>query len=102
MIEDPESILFLSAASAWEIAVKARAGKLTFAENPEILIPDMMQKQRILPLPIEFRHALRVLKLPDHHRDPFDRLLIAQAQEEGLALITADAQIARYAVEVIW
>jgi PIN domain nuclease of toxin-antitoxin system len=102
IIGDSTNDLFLSAASAWEIAIKARLGRLDLSGAPEVVIPEQMALNAIQSLPVQISHALHVYTLPDHHRDPFDRLLVAQSQLENMPIITADPQIARYAVEVIW
>ncbi len=94
--------IFLSAASAWEIAIKATRGRLTLPEPPDQYVADRMRLHRFSALPIELSHALEVYRLPDNHQDPFDRLLIAQSQLEDMPLLTADPEIRRYQVEVIW
>ena len=94
--------IFLSAASAWEIAIKAAKGRLTLPEPPDQYVADRMRLHRFSALPIELSHALEVYRLPNIHQDPFDRLLIAQSQLEDLPLLTADSEIGRYQVEVIW
>lgn len=101
LIADRENSLYLSAASSWEIATKYRLGKLPLPEPPERYVPSRMQAQGIESLAIEHAHALRVAALPLHHRDPFDRLLVAQAQVEGLALLTADPLLRKYKVRLI-
>jgi PIN domain nuclease of toxin-antitoxin system len=93
--------LLLSAASAWEIAIKYALGKLRLPETPGDLIPRLMTRTGITPLPIHHRHALHVASLPARHRDPFDRLLIAQAQIERLPILTADRSFALYDVELL-
>ncbi len=93
--------LVLSAASAWEIAIKYALGKLPLPEAPNDLIPRLMTQTGVIPLPILHRHALHVTTLPPKHRDPFDRLLVAQAQLEGLPLLTADRSFTLYDVEVL-
>ena len=102
IISDGENELFLSVASGWEMAIKARLGKLDLPDNLESFIPEQMALNAIESLPVQMSHALHVYKLPDHHRDPFDRMLIAQSQLENLPILTVDPQIARYAVKVIW
>jgi PIN domain nuclease of toxin-antitoxin system len=92
-------VLF-SAVSAWEIAVKARRGRLILPGEPEPYIRDQVSRNRFEVLPIDLTHALRVALLPEHHRDPFDRMLVAQAQVENLTILTADPEIARYPVRV--
>ncbi len=101
MIAGRENQVLLSAVSALEIAIKHSIGKLTLDEPPETFVPKWMARTRVDPLPVEIGHALRVGSLPHHHRDPFDRLLIAQAQTETLPFLTADRQIASYRVEII-
>jgi PIN domain nuclease of toxin-antitoxin system len=102
LVGNGESELFLSAASGWEIAIKMRLGRLEVREDPEQFIFDQLALNDIAVLPISMNHALRTAALPDHHRDPFDRMLVAQSQIEQLPIVTADPLIARYAVEVIW
>jgi PIN domain nuclease of toxin-antitoxin system len=102
LLHDPANDLFLSAASAWEIAIKVATGKLRLSQPPAALITRWMAEVRTGALPILHAHALRACELPLHHRDPFDRLLIAQAQIEGLTVLTADRQFASYDVPVHW
>jgi PIN domain nuclease of toxin-antitoxin system len=102
LLQDPRERRLLSTASLWEIALKVRAGKLRLGENPRGLLTSMLAAYGIETLPIQASHTLAVLDLPDHHKDPFDRLLIAQALGEGLRLLTNDDAIRRYAVSVIW
>lgn len=97
-----ENELFVSAASAWEITIKYSLGKLRLPSRPAELIPNWMAESRALPLPIEHGHALHIGNLPPHHRDPFDRMLIAQAQIERLPILTSDRQFAAYDVELLW
>lgn len=91
---------FLSAVTVWEIAIKYRVGKLKLPGTPAMLIPQWMERADVSPLPILHQHALHVAALPLHHRDPFDRLLIAQAQIEDLTIVTADRDFKRYDVKV--
>ncbi|MBM4429845.1 MAG: type II toxin-antitoxin system VapC family toxin [Chloroflexi bacterium] len=92
--------LFLSAASGWEIAIKTRLGRLQLPDAPERFVPEQLAQNRILSLPVLMSHALHVANLPDHHNDPFDRLLVAQAQVEDLPILTSDPNIARYDVRI--
>lgn len=101
VVEAEENELLLSAASAWEIAIKYAARRLPLPEAPKEYIEARLRRTRTTPLEITYRHALQAGALPRHHGDPFDRLLIAQAQIEGLKVITADPQFRRYDVEVI-
>lgn len=91
---------FLSAVTVWEIAIKYRVGKLKLPGTPAVVIPQWMARAAISPLPILHTHALHVASLPLHHGDPFDRLLIAQAQLEDLTIVTRDRQFKRYDVKV--
>lgn len=102
LINDTENELLLSAVSSWEIAIKTAIGKLELPVPPEDYVPDRMRSSGVVGLPIEHSHALRVASLPLHHRDPFDRLLVAQAQVERLSLLSANRQMAQYDVEVHW
>jgi len=102
VLADGANEVYLSAASAWEIAIKAGRGRLTLADTPERFVTQQLAKNYFRGLPVQLAHALHVFQLPDHHRDPFDRLLVAQSQLEGLPLVSADPEIKRYAVEVVW
>jgi PIN domain nuclease of toxin-antitoxin system len=102
LIMDGRNEIFLSAASSWEIAIKYALAKLPLPEAPEKFIPPRLVRDAIRPLPINHTHALHVASLPLHHRDPFDRLLISQAQMEGLPIMTVDKQFKDYDVECIW
>ncbi|MBM3152940.1 MAG: type II toxin-antitoxin system VapC family toxin [Chloroflexi bacterium] len=101
-IADGKNEILLSAASAWEIAIKAAKGRLALPEEPALYVVSRMNLNRFQPLPMEVSHALKVHDLPQHHADPFDRLLVAQAQLESLPLITKDEEIQKYDVETIW
>ena len=101
IVESIDNELFLSAGSAWEIAIKHALGKLQLPEPPDRYVPSRMSALGTSPLPIEHAHALRVATLPSHHRDPFDRLLVAQAQIERLPILTADRIFERYDVDTI-
>jgi len=101
LLSSSRNVVYLSAASAWELAIKAALGKIELPEPVETYVPTRMARQGITALPITHSHALRVSILPPHHRDPFDRLLIAQALVESLPILTADAAFDRYDVEVI-
>jgi PIN domain nuclease of toxin-antitoxin system len=101
VIADKQNQILFSAAGVWEIAIKYRLGKLKLPMPPSAYVPTRLAAQRFELLPINAAHAAEVASLPDHHRDPFDRLLIAQAQIEGLTLLTADRAIKPYAVNKI-
>lgn len=94
-IADPDNVVLVSAISVWEIEIKRSLGKL---EAPDNLI-DAISDSGFEPLPVEFAHAHAAGNLPPHHRDPFDRMLIAQAMTDGLVVVTRDAAFADYAVE---
>jgi PIN domain nuclease of toxin-antitoxin system len=101
LVVSTDTELLLSAASAWEIAIKYAIGKLTLPEAPSDLIPRLMTRTGITPLAVHHRHALHVATLPPRHRDPFDRLLIAQAQIEKLPILTADRSFTLYDIETL-
>jgi PIN domain nuclease of toxin-antitoxin system len=100
LVSPTDQQCFLSAVSAWEIAIKYRTGKLRLPSIPAVVIPQWMERAYVLPLPILHKHALHVATLPLHHRDPFDRLLIAQAQLEDLTILTSDRDFEHYDVMV--
>jgi PIN domain nuclease of toxin-antitoxin system len=97
-IQDGSNRVYVSAAVAWEIAIKKSLGKLDAPDDLE----EMMDANRFIPLPVTIAHALSVLSLPNHHRDPIDRMLVAQALHEGLRLVTRDREIAKYPVPQIF
>jgi PIN domain nuclease of toxin-antitoxin system len=101
LLENEETVLYLSAASSWEIAIKYALGKLRLPDPPHEFVPDRMLASGVTGLPIEHRHALAVAALPPKHRDPFDRLLVAQALVEDLPILTADTDLGRYDVEIL-
>ena len=94
-------ILF-SAVSAWEMAVKAGIGRLSIPGDLEAYTLEQVLLNRFEVLPISLSHALRLSRLPSYHKDPFDRMLIAQAQVENVPILTGDMQIARYPIDVTW
>lgn len=102
LIADGRNEIFLSAASAWEITIKYARGRLELPEPPATYVSSRMRHYHFQALPVEVHHVLHVNTLPDLHHDPFDRLLIAQAQLEDLSLISGDEAIRRYAVKLIW
>lgn len=101
-IGDGRNEILLSAASAWEIAIKYAKGRLTLPEPPERYVANRIAHYGFQALPILVSHALSVARLPLIHHDPFDRLLIAQSQMENLPILTADPEIAKYTVDIIW
>ena len=100
-VENPANGVLLSAASSWEIALKVRLGRLELPDDPTRYVPDRMRAIGAEPLAVEHAHALEVAALPPLHRDPFDRLLVAQARHLGLTILTADAAVARYDVRTM-
>lgn len=101
LLADLSAPVYLSAASAWEIAIKTSLGRLDLPKPPSEFIAERLIRDTIRALPVEVAHACRVATLPMHHRDPFDRLLVAQAQLEGLTLVSADRQLHRYDVQIL-
>lgn len=101
LVEDRTTTLLLSAASSWEIAIKYGIGRLPLPEPPERYVPTRMRAIGAEALPIEHAHALAVAALPALHRDPFDRLLIAQAGAAGATILTADPGVAQYPAETL-
>jgi PIN domain nuclease of toxin-antitoxin system len=101
LLMEPVHDLFVSAASAWEIAIKQSNGKLVLPSPAEEWFPDALAGSGLEALPITVDDALAVRALPWHHRDPFDRLLVAQALRRGLTLVTRDPRLAEYGVRVM-
>ena len=102
VMENTDNTLYLSAASGWEIAIKARLGKLRLPDDVQGYVSEQISINAIQVLPIEMSHALQVYTLPDHHRDPFDRILVAQSLVEQLPILTIDPLIAQYPVVTVW
>ena len=99
---DPGNEAFLSAVSAWEIAVKHRLGRLPLPVPPVDFVPAQRDAHGIEPLAVDEEAALHVGKLPDLHRDPFDRMLVAQAIVGGLVLLTPDDHLRQYPARTLW
>ena len=102
LLKSKKNQLYLSAASSWEIAIKVGLGKLPLPEPPDKYISSRMASLQITPVDVKHYHAFIVYQLPLHHRDPFDRILIASAIAEKFYLMTADKQFRRYDVDLIW
>lgn len=102
IMEAADTEPFLSAVSGWEIAIKSRLGKLKLPADLQGFVVEQLRVNAIQVLPIQMAHALHVFTLPDHHCDPFDRMLVAQSQLERLPILTSDPQIAQYPVATIW
>jgi PIN domain nuclease of toxin-antitoxin system len=101
-IEDEDNEKLVSHATAWEVAIKISLGKLKLPVPFEDFFPGMLLSNGFRELPHDFRHYRELLTLPFHHRDPFDRLLIAQAKVENLTVVTSDSQFRSYDVVVLW
>ncbi|RLA12770.1 MAG: hypothetical protein DRQ52_07395 [Gammaproteobacteria bacterium] len=99
---DNDNELLLSAVSGFEIAVKYGLGKLKLAEPPINFVQRRIENNDLTELPISMAHATQLQALPAHHRDPFDRLLVAQAMIEGVPLLTSDKQLSAYPIKCIW
>ena len=98
--EDNE--VWLSSASAWEIAIKYSLGKLPLPEEPDRFLPRMRERSGVALLPISEAEVCQIHRLPPLHRDPFDRVLVAQANCHGMVIVTDDAVIGRYPVQTLW
>lgn len=101
-IANPKNECFFSIASAWEIAIKVSIGRLELPCTVERFLPEHLAANAIRELPIEIRHAARAGGLPFHHRDPFDRLIAAQALVEKLAIVSADPLFEKYGAKRVW
>lgn len=102
VISDPANELLLSLASAWEIVAKVQGGKLELPEPVETFLPSRMKHYGVGLLPITLPHLLATASLPMLHKDPFDRVLVAQSKLEGLPIVTVDQQLKQYGIETIW
>lgn len=102
VMRNATSELYVSVASIWELAIKHAKGNLALPEAVDAFVDDRLRRNRWQPLVIDGRHMIRAASLPPIHRDPFDRMLVAQAQIEDLPIITIDPAITRYDVETIW
>ena len=102
LMGDSQNDLYWSAASTWEVAIKYALGRLPLPDAPTIFLPAELGKNRIESLPIVDTHAFQAGLLPRHHRDPFDRMLVAQAQVETLGIVSNDTKIRLYNVNVYW
>jgi PIN domain nuclease of toxin-antitoxin system len=99
---DPAQQIMLSLASVWEMQIKIKLGKLTLHAPLAQTIAEQQKTNGLQLLSIELKHILVLDSLPNHHKDPFDRIIIAQSQTEKLSLITNDPMIAKYSVTVVW
>ncbi len=101
-VRDPANAVFLSVASVWEAVIKYQLGKLPLPEAPETYLPKQREKHRIASLPIQEACLCELAKLAPLHRDPFDRMLISQARQDDLTIVTADPVIQTYPVKVLF
>jgi PIN domain nuclease of toxin-antitoxin system len=101
-LADPRNDLFLSVASVWELAIKTGNGKLSLSEPLDEFVKKWTTTYQVEELPILTAHALGVISLPAHHRDPFDRLLIAQTQIESMTLVSGDGKFSAYGAPILW
>lgn len=102
LFADPLNEVFLSSVSSWEIVVKYNLGRLPLPEPPESFIPRQRRLHQIDSLPLEEEAALHLTKLPDYHKDPFDRMLVCQALVHGLTILTPDQAIRNYQARTSW
>jgi PIN domain nuclease of toxin-antitoxin system len=102
VIKDKQHQLFFSAASAWELAIKVGLGRISLPLNPADFILEQMAVNSMQPLAVTIPHALHTSTLPPHHRDPFDRLIVAQARLEDMSLISVDPELRKYDVPIVW
>jgi PIN domain nuclease of toxin-antitoxin system len=102
VIEDTENELFLSVASLWELAIKISVGKLALGRPFGELIPEQLAAMGIVVVDVSLQHLTRVIELPWHHRDPFDRLIVAQALVDDLPVVGRDAALDAYGIQRIW
>lgn len=100
-LRDRQNKLYLSAASSWEISIKYGLGRLPLPLPPREYIPSRLQQSGVTPLPITHSDTYSISELPQHHRDPFDRILVAQAVNRGLTLVSADPQLELYDVRLL-
>lgn len=101
-ILNPANQIFLSVAAVWELQIKIKLGKFSFSDTLENVIIEERRRNNLQILPVELSHALYLENLPLHHKDPFDRLLISQAVVENMILVSADANFAKYQVNLLW
>lgn len=101
-VENPDNEVWLSVASCWEMAIKVSLGKLRLTQPLDRFIPEQLAANGFELLDVRAKHAIRTATLPFHHRDPFDRLLVAQALEERLAVVSDDSILRKYGIDVMW
>lgn len=102
LLGDMGNQVFVSAVSAWEVSIKWSLGRLDLPEHPKTFVPSRLQRDNFTLLPIDLSHVLQVADSPDHHKDPFDRLLIAQSIIEVAPLLSRDELVSQYDIKVLW
>lgn len=102
LIRDPDNEVYLSVVSGWEIAVKHALGRLYLPDEPDRFVPSVCERMGVDELPLTMGPVLRVGRLPDLHADPFDRMLVCQAIEHGLTIVTPDEVVRRYPIPSVW
>lgn len=99
---DPDNSIYLSSASAWEISIKYALKKLPLPEPPKFFVPDQREKHAVESLPIDEASTLHLNQLPPLHRDPFDRILVCQAIEHSMIMLSPDTAISQYPIKCVW
>lgn len=103
VVANPENEIYLSAVSVWEIAIKVRAGRLNlFSGDIAPFVIDQVSQNQFHSLPVTLSHSAKIHSLSNHHRDPFDQMLVAQSLVENMPILSVDPKIRSYGVEVIW
>lgn len=102
LCQDRQNVLVLSVVSLWEMQIKVQLGKLRLALPLKEIVGSQQETNKVQILPVTLAHVLALESLPSHHRDPFDRLLVAQATVEEAVLVSGDPNIAKYPVQVVW
>ena len=102
LISDSHNTLYWSAASSWEVSIKYALGRLPLPDTPEEFLPVELGKNRVESLSVIDAHAFQAGRLPRHHADPFDRMLVAQAQIESLVILSNDRKLTHYDVDIDW
>ena len=101
-LADPANDVYLSGASVWELAIKVGNKKLSLSDPLDVFVPKWTAAYQLDPLPVRFIHVYGVMGLPSHRKDPFDRLLVAQAMVEGMKTLTSDSKFGPYGVPIVW
>ncbi|MGZ5077702.1 MAG: type II toxin-antitoxin system VapC family toxin [Methylobacter sp.] len=102
LFQNTDNAVYLSSVSVWEMVVKHQLGKLPLPSEPEYFISQQCRQHFIEILPLDNKSVYRLSRLPNHHRDPFDKMLVCQAIEHGLTILTSDKLIIQYPVSTIW